>query len=168
MGSSPREMAWIYDTYRQFAPNDIDAMACVTGKPVSQGGVRGRNEATGLGVFYGIREFLMFPEVKKATGLDGEKLKDMRIVVQGFGNVGYWAARFFEEHGAKVIAVIERDAAVHNDAGLSIQKLFEYKNSTGGLLGYPDAKVVAENPAQFLELECDVLIPAGNINCRGF
>jgi glutamate dehydrogenase (NAD(P)+) len=107
-------------------------MACVTGKPISQGGVRyaehvsifvfyirvsGRNEATGLGVFYGIREFLNFPEVQEKTGLRPDGLSDIRVIIQGFGNVGYWAARFFEQHGAKIIGVIEKDAAVYDENG---------------------------------------------------
>ncbi len=97
-GTGAREMAWIMDTYRQFHPNDVDAIGCVTGKPISLGGVRGRNEATGLGVYYGIREFLSYPEVQKSIGLSG-KIKDKRIVIQGFGKVGYWTAKFFDTNG---------------------------------------------------------------------
>lgn len=98
VGTGPREMSWIMDTYRQFNPQDVNAAGCVTGKPISQGGVRGRHEATGLGVYYGIREFLQFPEVQKMTGLDGT-IAGKTVIVQGFGNVGYWAAKFFHSNG---------------------------------------------------------------------
>ncbi|CAG8786329.1 9499_t:CDS:2, partial [Racocetra fulgida] len=69
VGTGAREMSWIMDTYRQFHPNEVDSIGCVTGKPITLGGVRGRNEATGLGVYYGIREFISYPEVQKHTGL---------------------------------------------------------------------------------------------------
>ncbi|KAF8984025.1 glutamate dehydrogenase, partial [Haplosporangium bisporale] len=98
VGTGPREMSWIMDTYRQFNPQDVNSAGCVTGKPISQGGVRGRNEATGLGVYYGIREFLQYPEVQKMTGLNGD-IAGKTVIVQGFGNVGYWAAKFFENNG---------------------------------------------------------------------
>ena len=134
-------------------------MACVTGKPVSQGGVRGRNEATGLGVYYGVREFLSYPEVQETTGLNG-KIAGSRIIIQGFGNVGYWAAHFFALNGAKIIGIVERDAAVYNEAGLDIQALLEFRKSTGGFAGYKDAKVIEENKESVLEYDCDILIPA--------
>jgi glutamate dehydrogenase (NAD(P)+) len=113
MGTGPREMSWIADTYRQFHHQDVNGIGCVTGKPVSQGGIRGRNEATGLGVYYGIKEFLRFPEVREMTGLR-ENIKGMSIVIQGFGNVGYWSARFFERGGAKIVGIVEREGAVVN------------------------------------------------------
>lgn len=117
MGTGPREMSWIQDTFRQFCPNETDAAGCVTGKPVNQGGVRGRNEATGLGVYYGIREFLKYPEIQKQTGLNGS-IDGLKIIVQGFGNVGYWSCKFFEQNGAKIIGVAERECAVYNPNGM--------------------------------------------------
>lgn len=134
-------------------------MGCVTGKPVSQGGVRGRNEATGLGVYYGVREFLGYSEVQESTGLNG-KIAGSRIIIQGFGNVGYWAAKFFEQHGAKVIAISEYESAVVNEQGLNIQSLLEYRKSTGSFIGYTGAKVIEKNPSQVMEMDCDILIPA--------
>jgi glutamate dehydrogenase (NAD(P)+) len=108
MGTSGREMSWILDTYHNFFPNDVNAAACVTGKPVNQGskplsigGVRGRTEATGLGVFFCIREFLSYPEIQKQTGLSG-KLEDLSVVIQGFGNVGYYTAAFLHNAGKLV------------------------------------------------------------------
>ncbi|KAJ1674540.1 NADP-dependent glutamate dehydrogenase, partial [Spiromyces aspiralis] len=95
VGTGAREMSWIADTYRHFNPNDVNAPGCVTGKPISHGGVRGRTEATGLGVYYGIREFLSYPEVQKQMGGHHGKVEGSSFVIQGFGNVGYWAAKFF-------------------------------------------------------------------------
>ena len=123
------------------------------------GGVRGRNEATGLGVFYGVREFLQYPEVMEKTGLDG-KIAGKTVIVQGFGNVGYWSARFFSQHGARVTGIIERDAAVFNKDGLNVESLFDYFKTTGSFKGYPDAKVIDSNPAHLLEHDCDILVPA--------
>jgi glutamate dehydrogenase (NAD(P)+) len=131
MGTGPREMAWICDTYRQFSHDDVDALASVTGKPVSLGGVRGRTEATGLGVYYCVREFLQFPEIVKQAGLAAKVhlgtgahknrqacLKDLRVVIQGFGNVGTWSAHFFEKAGAKIVGIGERNCAVYNPQGI--------------------------------------------------
>ena len=128
MGTGPREMAWICDTYRQFSHDDVDALACVTGKPVAMGGVRGRTEATGLGVFYTVREFMLFDEVSKKTGMRtalsrDSALEGKKVIIQGFGNVGSWTAHFFEKAGAKIIGVGERDCAIYNPDGKS---LFSY------------------------------------------
>ena len=103
-GTGEREMAWILDTYMSMRPGEIDALGCVTGKPVTQGGVSGRREATGLGVFYGMREVCNMPEVMKRLGLS-IGVKDKRVMVQGLGNVGYHAAKFFREGGAKIVAL---------------------------------------------------------------
>jgi glutamate dehydrogenase (NAD(P)+) len=159
MGTGPREMAWISDLYHQFNHGDVNAAACVTGKPVSQGGVRGRNEATGLGVFYGIREFLQFPEVREMTGLRPD-LKGATVIVQGFGNVGYWASKFFEQAGSKVIGIIEREGAIYDDKGIDIQNLFDYRKTTGSILGFPEGKIIEKDATQVLEYPCDILIPA--------
>ena len=116
MGTGEREMAWIVDQYRRMNTTDINASACVTGKPLNAGGIAGRVEATGRGVQYALREFFRHPEDVKAARLSGG-LDGKRVIVQGLGNVGYHAAKFLsEEDGAKVIAVIERDGAVVNDA----------------------------------------------------
>ncbi|KAL1922359.1 uncharacterized protein VTP21DRAFT_9898 [Calcarisporiella thermophila] len=158
VGTGPREMSWIMDTYRQFNSSDVNASGCVTGKPISQGGVRGRNEATGLGVFYGIREFLTYPEVQKKAGLSGQ-IEGLTVAIQGFGNVGYWAAKFFENNGAKVIAIGERECAVYNKDGLNIEQLFSHRKEHGTFHNYADATII-DDPAKVLEVECDVLIPA--------
>ncbi|MDZ7830063.1 MAG: Glu/Leu/Phe/Val dehydrogenase [Halofilum sp. (in: g-proteobacteria)] len=159
MGTGPREMGWMVDTYRQSFPDDINYMGCITGKPVEHGGVRGRNEATGRGVQYALREFFRHPQEVKTAGLKGE-LGGKRVVVQGLGNVGYHAAHFLStEDDAKVIAVIERDGAVINDDGLDIDALHKHIGENGGVKDFPGA-TYEEDGAKVLELECDILVPA--------
>ncbi|KAG0306442.1 glutamate dehydrogenase [Dissophora globulifera] len=158
VGTGPREMSWIMDTYRQFNPQDVNAAGCVTGKPISQGGVRGRNEATGLGVYYGVREFLQFKEVQAMTGLTGE-IAGKTVIVQGFGNVGYWAAKFFHNNGAKIIGIGEHDLGVYDPAGLDIEALFKHRAEKGSFRGFYNAEII-EQPIKILERECDILIPA--------
>jgi glutamate dehydrogenase (NAD(P)+) len=158
-GSGEREMAWIVDTYMSLKPGEIDGLGCVTGKPITQGGVRGRKEATGLGVFYGIREVFNMPEVLKKVGLT-TGLEGKTVVVQGLGNVGYHSAKFFREKGkSKVIAIAEHDGAIYNPEGLNEEEVFQHKRKTGGVMNFPGATNIP-NSADALELECDILIPA--------
>jgi glutamate dehydrogenase (NAD(P)+) len=157
-GTGPREMAWIYDTYSAFYPGAIDAMACVTGKPVTQGGVRGRVEATGRGVYFGLREACDQAEDMKALGLP-RGLQGKTIVVQGLGNVGYNTARFCQEAGCVIVALSEREGAIHRPQGLDLETVAKHQKETGSILNFPGAKnIVPTNQA--LELECDILIPA--------
>jgi glutamate dehydrogenase (NAD(P)+) len=152
-------MAWIADAYRMAFPNDINAIACVTGKPLSQGGIAGRSEATGRGVQFGLREFFRHASDVKEAGLSGS-LDGKRVIVQGLGNVGYNAAKFLqEEDGVIIIAVIESDGAIINEAGLEVEEVHDYKQQTGGVKGYPNATYVADGSA-VLEYECEILIPA--------
>jgi glutamate dehydrogenase (NAD(P)+) len=157
-GTGEREMAWILDTYSSMRPGDIDAAGCVTGKPVTQGGVRGRREATGLGVFYGIREVCKMADVMKKLGLT-TGVEGKRVIVQGLGNVGYHAAKFFREGGAKLICLAEHDGAVYSESGLNEEEVFQYKKKTGSIKGFPGTKFIPTS-AEALELECDILIPA--------
>ncbi|MEP6684764.1 MAG: Glu/Leu/Phe/Val dehydrogenase [Parafilimonas sp.] len=157
-GTGEKEMAWILDTYIAMHPGEVDAMGCVTGKPVAQGGVRGRKEATGLGVFYGIREVCSMPEIMEKLGLS-TGIEGKRIVVQGLGNVGYHTAKFFREHGAKVIAIAEYEGAILNEDGLNEEEVFQHRKNTKSILDFPGSiKLNASEDA--LELECDILIPA--------
>lgn len=159
MGTSGREMAWIADEYRRMYPGDIDAIACVTGKPVTQSGIRGRVEATGRGVQYGLREFFRHREDVARAGLDGD-LAGKRVVIQGLGNVGYHTAKFLqEEDGCCITTVIERDGVVHADAGLKIEALLHYRQEHGVMRGFPDAHYEPDGQ-RALEQECDILIPA--------
>jgi glutamate dehydrogenase (NAD(P)+) len=157
-GTGEREMSWILDTYTSMRPGEIDALGCVTGKPVSQGGVRGRREATGLGVFYGLREVCNMPEMMQKVGME-VGIKNKRVIVQGLGNVGYHAAKFFREGGAKVVALAEYEGAITNPDGLNEEEVFQHRKKTGSILNFPGATNV-ENSTLALELDCDILIPA--------
>lgn len=157
-GTGEREMAWIADTYASMRPGEIDALGCVTGKPITQGGVRGRKEATGLGVFYGIREVCGMPDIMSKLGLS-VGVEGKTVIVQGLGNVGYHAAKFFRQGGSKVIALAEHDGAIYNANGLDEEEVFQHKKKTGSILNFPGAKNIASS-AEALELECDILIPA--------
>ena len=159
MGTGAREMAWIVDQYQRMNTTDINARACVTGKPLNAGGIAGRVEATGRGVQYALREFFRHPEdVAKAHlsgGLDGK-----RVIVQGLGNVGYHAAKFLqEEDGCMVTGIIERDGAIVKDDGFVVQEVFEHMAECGGVKGFPGSRFV-EDGARVLEEPCDILIPA--------
>lgn len=159
MGTGEREMAWVADTYDAFHPGGLDNMACVTGKPVSQGGIHGRTEATGRGVQYGIREAFRHPEDFKASGLKGG-LEGKRVVVQGLGNVGYHVAKFLEEEdGVQIVGIGEWDGTLYNPKGIDVSKVTAYRNRHRTIVGFPDAKAI-QDPTACLELDCDVLIPA--------
>ena len=157
-GTGEREMAWILDTYVAMHPGEIDALGCVTGKPVSQGGVRGRREATGLGVFYGLTEVCnmqtLMDKLGLATGVTGK-----RICVQGLGNVGYHAALFFQQAGALIVGLAEYEGAIQSDNGLDVEQVWLHRKKTGSILDFPGATNF-EKTADALEMECDILIPA--------
>tara|TARA_B110000008_G_C16957740_1_gene558874 strand:+ start:85 stop:1530 length:1446 start_codon:yes stop_codon:yes gene_type:complete len=159
MGTGEREMAWIADQFARMNTTDINARACVTGKPLNAGGIAGRVEATGRGVQYALQEFFREPKDMAKAGLSGT-LDGKRVVVQGLGNVGYHAAKFLqEEDGARITGIIERDGALVSDSGLDVEAVRNWIIEHGGITGYPDATFVAEG-AQVLEQECDILIPA--------
>ncbi|MFQ5623858.1 MAG: Glu/Leu/Phe/Val dehydrogenase [Paracoccaceae bacterium] len=159
MGTGEREMAWIADQYRRMNTTDINAVACVTGKPPHSGGIAGRVEATGRGVEYALQEYFRHPEDVAKSGLSGT-LDGKRVIVQGLGNVGYHAAKFLsEEDGCKIIAVIECDGAVTNPDGVPIEYLHEHIRLTGGVKGFSGCGYV-EDGSTVLEEECDILIPA--------
>lgn len=159
MGTGEREMAWIADQYHRMNTTDIDARACVTGKPLNAGGIRGRKEATGRGVQYALRDYFRHPDDLKIAGLEG-KLAGKRIIVQGLGNVGYHAAKFLqEEDDALITGVIEFDGGIYNPNGIDIETLRHHMNEHGGVKKFPHGKHF-ENGADLLEQECDILIPA--------
>ncbi len=160
MGTGEREMAWIADQYARMNTTDINAKACVTGKPPHAGGIQGRVEATGRGVQYALHSFFRHPEDAAMAGLSGD-LDGKRVVVQGLGNVGFHAAKFLsQEDGAKIIAVIERDGAIVDDAGIDIDGLRQWMNAhDGALAAYPKGRHIADG-ASALEMDCDILIPA--------
>jgi glutamate dehydrogenase (NAD(P)+) len=159
MGTGEREMAWIADQYRRMNTTDINASACVTGKPLNSGGIAGRVEATGRGVQFALREFFRHPDDVKRAKLSGG-LEGKRIIVQGLGNVGFHAAKFLsEEDGAKIVGVIERDGAILSDKGLPIDFLKSHIAATGGVRDFPQGTFV-EDGASVLEAECYILVPA--------
>lgn len=157
-GTGEREMNWIVDTYMSLNPNQIDGYGCVTGKPVSQNGIRGRKEATGRGVIYGLKEVVSYADDMKKLGLS-TGIEGKRIIVQGFGNVGYYSAFFAQQEGAIVTCIAELEGAVFNEKGLNIEELFQYRKSHDTLEGFPNSKFI-KNTHKALELDCDILIPA--------
>jgi len=159
MGTGEREMAWIADQYARMNTTDINAKACVTGKPPHAGGIQGRVEATGRGVQYALREFFRHPSDVALTGLKGG-LQGKTVVVQGLGNVGYHAAKFLaEEDGCKVVGIIERDGALVDEKGLDIEAVRDWIARSGGVKGFPGGSFVEDGPS-VLEAKCDILIPA--------
>lgn len=158
-GTGPREMAWMVDTYLTMNPDELNGTAAVTGKPISQGGVRGRLEATGRGVFFGIRETCEDADRIRLIGLE-PGLAGKRIVVQGLGNVGYYAAKYLREADARIVAIAEHDAAITSDEGLDVEAVREHMQATGGVSGFPGADDEIADSSRALELDCDILVPA--------
>jgi glutamate dehydrogenase (NAD(P)+) len=156
-GSGAREMAWIADTYMQFHPGELDAIGCVTGKPISQGGIRGRQEATGRGVYYGVREALSDEEISRALGLS-PGISGKRVVVQGLGNVGFHAARFLQEAGAVLVGLAEYEGAIANPRGLDLDRVMGHRAKTGKITAFPGATDLTTGAG--LEIDCDILVPA--------
>ena len=163
LGTGAREMAWIADTYQAFRGDQIDALGCVTGKPVAEGGVQGRTEATGRGAFYALREACCqaddMSRLGLSTGLDGK-----RIALQGLGNVAFWAAKFCREVGATIVGLSDSRATIANPHGLNEDDVRDYKQQHGSFAGFPGATIV-NDPQAVLELDCDVLIPAA-VECQ--
>ncbi|MFB6274159.1 MAG: Glu/Leu/Phe/Val dehydrogenase [Salinibacter sp.] len=158
-GTGEREMAWIMDTFNQIGDEDLNALACVTGKPVGQGGVRGRTEATGRGVYYGVREACSYEEDMKRFGLE-PGLEGKSIVIQGLGNVGYHAARILDdEGGADIVGIAEIEGAIYDPNGLAVDDVVAHREDNGSILNFPGAENI-ETSAKALELPCDILIPA--------
>ncbi len=157
-GTGEREMSWILDTYMSMRPGEIDSMGCVTGKPVSQGGVRGRREATGLGVFFGLREVCNMPDVMSRLGLQ-TGVEGKRVVVQGLGNVGYHTAVFFQQAGAKIVGLAEYEGAIWNNDGFDVDSVFNHRKLSGSILNFPGAQNF-DSTNDALEMDCDILIPA--------
>ncbi len=157
VGTGEREMAWIADEYKRLHPSDLNAWACVTGKPMSKGGIAGRTEATGRGVQYGLQAFFNHPKDVAKTGLS-PGLAGKRVIVQGLGNVGYHAALFLSrEDDALITHVLERDGTVINHNGIDIDALHTHIVKTGGstgFFGHVNAGI------EMLEAKADILIPA--------
>ena len=180
LGTGESIMNCMKDTYvTLIGENDVNSAACVTGKSVSQGGIEGRTESTGLGVFYGIREVLNHKDL--AEKYDFEMgVQDKTFIVQGFGNVGYWASKFLCKSGAKLVGIVEWNSSIYNPDGFNPEDVILYKNKNKTLAGYPCAVESYDEKQEFNEIlykPCDVLIPAavervinasnaGKINCK--
>src|SRR5688500_4147392 len=132
-GTGEREMSWIADTYAALNPGELDALGCVTGKPVTQGGVRGRKEATGRGLYFALREAVCDANEMTRLGLP-LGMEGKRIIIQGLGNVGYHAAKFCREGGALITVIAEREGAISNPKGLNEDEVFNHRKATGSIL----------------------------------
>ncbi len=158
-GTGSREMAWILDTYQQLNNGELDSAACVTGKPVNQNGIRGRTEATGRGVFYGLRELLSYEKDCEKWGIE-PGIEGKTMVIQGLGNVGsYTGLISTKEGGAIVVGVSEREGTIYNPKGINLEKLIKYRKAKGSIIGFPGTKKM-KNRADWIKIKCDILVPA--------
>jgi glutamate dehydrogenase (NAD(P)+) len=162
MGTNEQVMTWIKDTYMQVkGEEDINSEGCCTGKYIQQGGIKGRAESTGLGVYYAIRELLNTRTFCDAVGHEATGIKDKTFNVQGFGAVGYWASHFIENDGGKITTVCEYNSAIHNPDGLNVQDVKDYMIANGSLKGFPGAtEENCDDPLSFMNKPADGLIPA--------
>ena len=158
MGTSQREMGWILDVYKSLRPDDINHAACVTGKSIDHGGIKGRLEATGRGVCEALKEFFRHPKELKKHSIDGQ-LSDQEIIVQGFGNVGLNSAKALFDNGAKIIGIAEKEGGIFNKKGIDIYQLEEYQIKKNTILNFPNTEII-KNSNDLLSFKCDILIPA--------
>jgi len=158
-GTGSREMAWILDTYLTMKGGDIDAAACVTGKPVHQYGIQGRTEATGRGVFYSLKEACSYEDDMEKLGLT-KGIEGKTMAVQGLGNVGYYAATISQnEGGVKIICVAEYEGAIFSEDGINVEKLMKFRKKTGSIMGFPGTKKM-KSRKDVLTVDCDILVPS--------
>jgi len=158
MGTSEREMGWILDAYKSLRPDDINHVACVTGKSTDHGGIKGRLEATGRGVCEALKEFFRHVKELEKHSIDGQ-LSDQEIIIQGFGNVGLYSAKALYDNGAKIIGIAEREGGIFSEKGIDIYQLEEYKNTKHTILNFPNTEII-KNSNDLLSYKCDILIPA--------
>ncbi|HJL58413.1 MAG TPA: Glu/Leu/Phe/Val dehydrogenase [Alphaproteobacteria bacterium] len=159
VGTSQREMGWILDAYKSSRPDDINHVACVTGKSVNHGGIKGRLEATGRGVCEALKEFFRHTDEVSKAKMDSPDLNDQKIIIQGLGNVGLHSAKSLFATGAKIIGIAEKDGAIFNKEGINIIELEEYKQDKNTILGFPNTKKI-NTSSDLLTYDCDILIPA--------
>ena len=158
-GSGEREMSWIADTYAAMNPGQLDAMGCVTGKPIALHGIQGRREATGRGVAIAARECVSVAEDMHKLGLT-PGINGKRVIVQGLGNVGFYSAKFLAEFGAIIVGICEFEGAIYNEDGLDVDAVFQHRKASGAILGFSGAKKEFKNTMEGLEQPCDILVPA--------
>lgn len=159
VGTSQREMAWMADEYRRTGVNDVNAQACVTGKPLSRGGIAGRVEATGRGVQYAIQCYhSLAGGTRIAPNL--KLLEGKSVVIQGFGNVGYHAAKFLsDEDGCRIVRIIEHNGMLTDETGIDVTALKAHFTKHGSFAGYADGAFEEASPTS-LTYTCDILVPA--------
>ena len=159
VGTSQREMGWILDAYKSLRPDDINHVACVTGKSVSHGGIKGRLEATGRGVCEALKEFFRHPEEVSKANINNPNLDGQKIIIQGFGNVGSNSAKTLFATGAKIVGIAEKDGGIFNKEGINIIELEKYQQDKSTILGFPNTEKI-ESSSDLLTYDCDILIPA--------
>src|SRR3990167_1158611 len=148
VNTGAQTMAWFYDEYAK--SHTTDALAVVTGKPIGLGGSEGREEATGRGVMYTLRE------IAKDLKLDLSKTK---ILLEGFGNVGYHAARLIhKELDGKIVGVSTSKGGIYNPNGIDVEAAYKHYTQNKTLKGFPNADFMS--PREFLVADCDVMIPS--------
>ena len=159
IGTSSLEMAWIADEYRKINPTDINAVACVTGKPINKNGLIGREEATGRGIQFIVREFFRNEDIYSKLKLDNN-LNTKTMIVQGIGNVGYHLAKFLTtEDKVKLVGIAEYNGGIISKDGIDIEKAKKFFDKKGTLNGFPNSKYIKDG-SLILNKECDILIPA--------
>ena len=180
MGTNEQVMTWIKDTYQNVkGETDINSAGCCTGKFIGQGGIAGRTESTGLGVYYAVRKLLKTQSFIDKVGDPVLGISTKSFAIQGFGNVGYWAAKFIEQDGGKITTIIERDCAIYKEDGFDVEDIKQYMIDNGGSMkGYKESELEeTEDPLSFMTKEVDYLIPAavemsihkgnaGDIKCK--
>jgi glutamate dehydrogenase (NAD(P)+) len=147
VGTDSQTMAWIMDTYSQFKGYLVPEV--VTGKPLHLEGSEVRDEATSRGVMYCVIE------AAKKLGI---KVRGSTVAIQGYGKVGWNAARLLHDCGAKIVATSDSKGAIFSASGLNPAKLFEHKRNSGSVLGYKDSRII--DPEELFEMQCDILVPA--------
>jgi len=152
MYTNAQTMSWIYDTYDVFHPGRNNR-SIVTGKPLELGGSEGRLTATGLGCFYVARHLIETTDITPLSSVEGAT-----VAIQGFGDVGSAAARFFRQAGARIIAISDSAGGIYNDKGIDLQEAHQHKREHGQLSGLHESTSITNE--ELLQLDCDILVPA--------